>query len=336
MSSFDVAAALDLPELPAYTARVEQKLTEILPADNPYLDEPITRLLQSGGKRLRPSLVIAVAASQAKNVDDKIISACAAVELLHLASLVHDDTIDNAASRHNTATVNRREGVNRAILVGDYLLAKALEQAALADREIAQTIAAAFAAMCDGQARELADIGNLNRTQASYLQAVTGKSAALFAAACRIGGICAGLPDSQIDALANFGENFGLSYQILDDVLDFIADPKSFGKPIGTDLRERNYTLPLIFGLASPNGKKLKTLLQKPETQATITNALMKSGDIEKAILEAGKYTQSTANALHDFGDTTTRLSNFPNAYLNWALENLTAPPYKNAIFQKA
>ena len=334
MSSFDVAAALELPELPSYIEHVEQKLERVLATDNPYIQEPLDRLLKARGKRLRPSLVIAVAASQGKTIDQKITSGCVAVELVHLASLVHDDVIDNANSRWNLPTINHQEGVNHAIIVGDYLLARALEQATSVSREVAQTIASAFAAMCDGQGRELADTGNPNRTQASYLKAINGKTAALFSAACRVGGLCADLPNKQTNAFASYGENFGMAFQLIDDVLDFIVTPVLFGKPVGTDIHTGVYTMPLLFGLEDPNGKKLEALLQEFDALATITDILIKDGGIEKSILETGKYNKSAARALINFGDATTRLSNFPNTYLNWALENLAAPIYQPAVLK--
>ncbi|HEY1835249.1 MAG TPA: polyprenyl synthetase family protein [Candidatus Saccharimonadales bacterium] len=320
MSSFDVAAALGLPALPSHIARVEQKLTEILPPDNPYLSEPVARLLQSGGKRLRPSLVIAVAASQGKKINDKVITSCAAIELLHVASLVHDDIIDNAASRHKTPTINHREGVNHAIIVGDYLLAKSGEQAAMAGREIAQTVAAAFAFMCDGQARELADTDNLNRTQASYIQAVNGKTAALFAAACKVGGLCADLPKTQVIALARYGEDFGMAYQLIDDILDFVATSDSLSKPTDVDARQGNYTLPVLLALGGPNGKTFETLLLDQRLPGEpLTDALLKDNYIDQSIRKARTYSRRALHALSALGESF-GLENLPPAFMEWAL----------------
>lgn len=330
MSSFDIAAALNLPELSSYIARVEQKLEGVLTTDNSYLQEPIDRLLTSRGKQLRPSLLIAVVASQGKNIDERVISSCVAVELIHIASLVHDDVIDNATSRRNVPTINHQADVNRAIIVGDYLVARAITQAASVSQEVAQTIASAFAAMCDGQARELADIGNLNRTQASYLQAISGKTAALFSAACQIGGLCAKLPNVQIKALASYGENFGRSYQLLDDVLDFIADSKLFGKPVGTDLREGNYTLPLLLGLADSHNKELKKILINKTglVNSRLNELLTKDGSFEKTIAKAQEYNHVAIQPLESFESNPTMLAlkALPAAYLQWSLQ-LSAKP---------
>jgi len=326
MEPLNVSLALNIPELSLYFEQVEQALVAAAASAVPSIQAPITRLIQAGGKRLRPSLIIAIVISQGKEIDDKIVAGCVAVELLHLASLVHDDVLDDADSRHDAPTVNRREGLNSALIVGNHLLARAFEQAASAGQDVTRTVATAFAGMCDGEARELGDRHNVNRSMDSYLAAINGKTAALFSAACRIGGLCTELPPAHVQALARYGKKFGMAYQITDDVLDFIAAPELSGKPAGRDMHNGVYTLPLLLAPAGPRGKAGVSI-------PTVVDMLWQDGSLRQAIHMAYGYTRAAVAALKGrSGMASSGLVQLPDTYLDWALKNLAAEPYRSAL----
>jgi heptaprenyl diphosphate synthase len=191
-----------------------------------------------------------------------------AVELVHLGSLYHDDVMDEATTRHFVESVNARWGNLQAILAGDYLLAKASEIAAGLGTEVAGLLAATIARLCEGQLTELQDTFNAARTEERYFRSIAGKTAALFATACRIGGIVAGLPRDRIEALTTFGRAYGMAFQIVDDVLDVVATDEELGKPSGHDMVEGTYTLPVLRVLADEPTGELKQLLGSPLTDA--------------------------------------------------------------------
>jgi heptaprenyl diphosphate synthase len=334
MEPLDLAAIFGISELSTHVETVGQQLAGAVASENPYLHKPISRIFKSRGKRLRPSLIIAIAAANGKRIDETVIAGCVAIELVHIASLVHDDIIDDAASRRNIPTINSTEGLASAIVAGDYLLACAFQEAAKINTEASKVIASAFAAICDGQARELSDDHNMARTRASYKQAIHGKTASLFAATCRIGGLCAGLNQAQIAALAHYGENFGMAFQLIDDVLDFVSAPELSGKPVGNDIKEGVYTLPLILALAGPHGKKVRQLLKNNSdiSRLSLVDMLVQHDLINETISGAQGYNGLAVDALQGLGSNGANLARLPEAYVSWSLKNLVAPAYRSAV----
>lgn len=232
--------------------RVNAALHAAARADDEFLTEIAAHLIPARGKRLRPSFVIASALTGHSDpldpsaVTDDMVRAGASVELVHLGSLYHDDVMDDADIRHGVESVNHRWGNLKAILAGDFLLARASEIAASLGTEIAELLAATIARLCEGQVAELRRIYDRERTEDSYLAAIGGKTAALYSTSCRIGALVAGLPRGDIDRLTEFGRLYGMAYQIVDDVLDVVATEEQLGKPSGNDMREGVYTLPVI------------------------------------------------------------------------------------------
>lgn len=319
MSSFDVASALNLPDLPKHLERVDKQL-RIVARGSGILQQAISRLLQARGKRLRASLVIATATVRDRAVDDNVILACTAVELVHIASLVHDDIIDEADTRWNIPTINSEEGSDLAIVAGDYLFAKACELAASISSEAGQLIAQTITQLCIGQARELADAHNTERSIGSYYQAIEGKTAALFSASCRLGCLLAKLSEGEIEALTNFGKNFGMAFQIIDDVLDFTSTPEQSGKPTGNDLREGVYTLPLL--LALQKSRSTYETLIKQNDPPKLTAKLKADSFIAQAIVEAGNHSHAAMQSIDGLKNTYAYLSRFPEVYVAWSLNN--------------
>ncbi len=254
-----------LPHARSDKERVEQTLLEVVRIDgDPYLTEIASHLIKAGGKRLRPLFTVASAGAglpDGRQVGVDVVRGGVAVELVHIGSLYHDDVMDEAVLRRQADSVNARWGNLRAILAGDYLLAKASEIAAQLGVEVAGLLAATIGKLCEGQVGELQTLFDLGRTEQQYYPSIAGKTASLYAAACRIGGIVSGQSDASIDCLTEFGRLYGLAFQIIDDVLDVIATDEQLGKPAGNDMIEGVYSLPVIHTLASSDGDALRSLL---------------------------------------------------------------------------
>ena len=259
----------------------------------------VRRLLEASGKRWRPSLVIAVVCHSGKKIDEDAINAAAAVELIHLSSLVHDDIMDGGTFRHGIPTINAEEGEDSAILAGDYLLAKGCSLAASVSGEAGRVLSETVADLCDGQAKELSDQFNVKRTTESLLGAIRGKTSSMFIVSLTLGGLVSGLNARQLKALSDFGLNYGIAYQYADDVKDFAESFESTGKSVGNDVLEGNYTFPVILSLKGPNGLALKKLLGSKEVSAQkVYEILKQDGSLELALKEAEGYKQKAIASL--------------------------------------
>jgi len=287
----NVLEALDLPWLPDALARTEVRLKESVAAEDPYLTEIAGHLISAGGKRLRPVLAMAAAAAGGASVTEDVITGGVSVELVHIGSLYHDDVMDDAETRRGVPSVNAKWGNLVAILSGDFLLSRASELAASLGTEVAGLLAATIGKLCEGQVGELKTAFSPDRSFAAYESSINGKTASLLATAARIGGIVAGLPRNQIEALTTYGDNFGMAFQLIDDVLDLTATDEELGKPAGNDLVEGIYTLPVIRALTNAEiGASLRPLLGGPISSEVRDQAreLVRSSDgiaftIEKA-----------------------------------------------------
>ncbi|MFM7068616.1 MAG: polyprenyl synthetase family protein, partial [Actinomycetes bacterium] len=255
-----------MPTMGDDLARVELELMASAAADNEFLTEIAQHLISAGGKRVRPGFTIAAAATALPShapASEAAITGGVAVELVHLGSLYHDDVMDEAEVRRTVDSVNARWGNLRAILAGDFLLARASELAAGLGVEVAALLAATIGRLCEGQLLELQHTFDTDRSEALYLRSIGGKTASLLGAACRIGAIVADLPRDNIEALTTFGYSYGMAFQVVDDVLDMVSTTSDLGKPAGHDLEEGVYTLPVIRTLAGPVGPELRPLLTR-------------------------------------------------------------------------
>jgi heptaprenyl diphosphate synthase len=284
------------------------------------------RMISVGGKRLRPALAIATA-GLGDIFDHRVVAAAAAVELVQVGSLVHDDIFDEALTRRGTPTINAVEGNNEALFAGTYLLALAASEAASAGKEVAGEVARTVAELSVGQAKETQHLFDTKQGVDQYLSNINGKTAALFACSCRVGALCAGLPLDVVKQLGDFGRNFGMAFQILDDVLDLIADPDLLGKPVGSDIPSGVLTMPVLLELEGHNGGDMRMLLNR-RTPADLEQAkrmVIKSGRIEEATDLARKYADAAAAAIGSVSMDTRALSLFAGHYLEWALEQFVA-----------
>ncbi|MDE3223589.1 MAG: polyprenyl synthetase family protein, partial [Acidobacteriota bacterium] len=217
-----------------------------------------------------------------------------ALELMHLASLYHDDVMDEAVVRRNVDSVNARYGNLIAIVAGDYLMARSAAIAADLGTDVAGLLARTLAWLTRGQVSEVRTAYSTARTEADYYEAIEGKTASLMASSCRVGAMTARLPDAQRDALTEFGRCFGMIYQLRDDVLDLTATDNQLGKPAGQDLAEGIYNLPTLFALADDKvGDELHALLGRPlsdDEREQARKLVVATDGVERTIAAARSY----------------------------------------------
>ena len=300
-------SVLDLPGLRDDLDRVERALHTAVRADDAFLTEVASHLLSAGGKRLRPALAIAVGHLASTPASDAVVKGAASVELVHLGSLYHDDVMDEATTRRTVESVNARWGNLVAILAGDFLLAKASEIAAELGTEVTALLASTIGSLCEGQVRELQTAFNVGRTEDAYFSAIAGKTASLMATSCRIGALAAGLPRPHVEALTAYGHALGITFQIVDDVLDLVATDEQLGKPAGNDLVEGVYTLPVILALEERElGDRLRSSLGRPLDRAeadTVRGLIARNGSVTTACERARAYAAEAAASLAPLGD---------------------------------
>jgi len=301
---------LQLAVLRADLERVEAELAAAVRAEDPFLTELASHLIRAGGKRVRPTLTLVAAGTRSATLtpaSQAAVLGAVSVELVHLGSLYHDDVMDDATTRRTVESVNARWGNLRAILAGDYLLAKASEIAASLGTEVAGLLAATIGRLCEGQVLELEWAFDLRRSEESYFTSIAGKTASLLSTACRVGALVADLPRSQVDALSAFGHAYGMAFQIIDDVLDLVATEVELGKPAGHDLVEGVYTLPVIRALAGDAGPALRAHLGAPLDRAALDEAIAvvrDSGAVEASLATARSYADDARRAIEPFATT--------------------------------
>jgi heptaprenyl diphosphate synthase len=288
-----------------------------------YLTEIASHLIVAGGKRLRPVLSTVAAQIAGAEASGDAVRGGVSCELVHLGSLYHDDVMDEADTRRGVETVNAKWGNLQAILAGDFLLSRASEIAASLGTEVAGLLARTIGWLCEGQIEELRFTYNVNRTEESYYASIHGKTASLYGTAARIGGIVAGHDEPVVDALTEYGNAFGMVFQIVDDILDATATDEQLGKPAGHDMVEGVYTLPVLRTIASgtPAGDELAALLGAPldSTQQRQALAIVRSNvGVASAIETAREYVDRATSACERFPDTeaTTALREAPAALL--------------------
>jgi len=274
---------------------VEIELARQLMADPDPVAVPMRRLMEAGGKRLRPKLVQLASQIGPRHDALRAASLAAAVELLHNATLVHDDYVDESTHRRGRPTVAAAEGPERAIAVGDYYFAKATRLIAeIGNTEVTSTMADALEAICAAQIDDVALRGAFPGDHDSYLRVVRGKTAALFAASCASGALLSDAPPDVVEALRRFGDLLGIAFQMADDMVDF--SPSS-GKPVGLDIRQRVLSLPLIYAAEDRSvGPEVRRLLagsledeevDRVTELVTSSDALRRVGDEARGLVEA-------------------------------------------------
>ncbi|MFM8303621.1 MAG: polyprenyl synthetase family protein [Actinomycetota bacterium] len=294
-------AELDLAPLTPDMGRVEEVLRESVESEDRFLGEVAQHLVSAGGKRLRPALTLcaAYAARGASPASDAAVTGGVACELVHLGSLYHDDVIDEAQTRRGVPSVNARWSNIVAILAWDFLLARASSLAASLGADVAALLAATIGELCRGQVLELAHLFDAGRTEEAYASAIEGKTAALFATSCRIGGMVSDVDEPTLDALTRFGHHLGMCFQVVDDVLDLTSTDETLGKRAGQDLIEGIYTLPVIYSVR--DSAALTDLLGAPLDGERLTQAraiVAENGSIDAALAVARDHATKASEAL--------------------------------------
>ncbi len=300
---------LALPSMDADLGRIEASLRRAVSTTDAYLTELASHLIVAGGKRLRPVMAVAAALTQHDHASDDVIEGGTSVELVQVGSLYHDDVMDEAEMRRGVTSVNARWGNHRAILSGDFLLARASEIAASLGAEVAGLLGNTIGRLVQGQIAELTTQYKIERTVAEYLSSIDGKTASLFSAAARIGGIVAGLPRPHIDALTVCGQAYGMVFQIVDDILDLTKTEAELGKPAGHDIVEGVFTLPVIHTMTQGGaiGDELSTLLSSPVDATGLGRALTlvrSNGGLAHAAKVAREYATVAAEAMAPYRGT--------------------------------
>lgn len=281
--------------------RVEALLRERPPEQHEAIGVAVDHLVGGGGKRLRPALVLLSAHLCGANVN-RAVFAAAAVEMLHTATLIHDDLIDGSLMRRGVETLNARWSPGATVLTGDYVFARA---AYLASRtgsvRLMQRFAETLMVICNGEVRQMFDGRGRRVSRREYEQRIYSKTASLIAMSTEAGAILANADEGTSGALLTYGERLGLAFQIVDDVLDFVADEGTLGKPVGSDLRQGLVTLPLLLFLEEePDHPALCRALQNPSEEAVreAVQAVAGSDAIGRALEVARDYAESAVAAL--------------------------------------
>ncbi|MEX0819121.1 MAG: polyprenyl synthetase family protein [Pirellulaceae bacterium] len=242
-------------------AEVERLLKSELRSDHPYVDELVRYGCLLGGKRLRPTLLLLTAKAIGQLTHEHLILG-AVVEMIHTATLVHDDVLDEAETRRHLATVNSRWDNKASVLLGDYLFTHSFYLASTTGSAWAcQEIGRATNIVCEGELRQKGCRGDFALNEVEYLEIIAAKTAELTACSCRLGAHYAGASEEVVQRLTNFGRDLGIAFQIIDDVLDLQGEEETTGKSLGTDLEQQKPTLPVIHALESHPAEKREELL---------------------------------------------------------------------------
>jgi octaprenyl-diphosphate synthase len=286
-------------------------------------------LINAGGKRLRPMLTLASARLFHYQGADHV-KLAAAVELIHGATLLHDDVVDQSALRRGASTANIIWGNKESVLVGDFIFARAFELMVEAkDLRVLKALSHASGVIAQGEVLQLTTQKNLSATFETYLQVVEAKTAALFAAATEVGGLISGRTREEEEAVRQFGLNFGVAYQLIDDALDYAGFEASLGKTVGDDFREGKMTAPVVFAVARAREH------EKPFWRRTIADGDIRDGDFEQArdYIERDGAIEDTISCARDYADKALEaMASVPENEFSKALENLVVTSTARAV----
>src|SRR5436305_5686069 len=308
-------SAVQRPSLDALTALVAADLQQVNRLIVERMHSPVALIPQlaghivaAGGKRLRPRLRLASARLCGYRGEDHLALA-AAVEFIHPATLLHDDVVDSSDLRRGRDTANAVWGNKPAVLVGDFLFARSFQlMVEVGSLRILEILSHAAAVIAEGEVPQLITANDTATTEAAYLEVIEAKTAALFAAASRIGAVVAERPTDEEEALARFGCNLGIAYQLIDDMLDFSARPSEFGKAVGDDFRDGKITLPIVIAFARGDAEERafwrRTLEQGEQGPDDLDRALRlveRRGALVETLARARVYAAAAIEALSLF-----------------------------------
>lgn len=288
--------------------RVDEEIRKNLKSNVPIISIIVEHLLQSGGKRLRPLLLI-LSAKLCGYQGEEHIPMASLIEYIHTATLLHDDVVDHAELRRGIESANSKWGNEACVLVGDFLFTKSFSlMVENGNPKILQAISHATTLMAEGELEELIKTNDLTLTEEEYLSIIIRKTAVLFSAATRIGAILGKVSEEKEKALSEFGMNFGIAFQLIDDALDYASREEEFGKKIGIDLQDGKVTLPLIYTLRHCNPEE-KTFIQRvmdsdPLEKSSfleVVKMIEKYKGLDYTYQRAGQYVEKAKEHLFSF-----------------------------------
>ncbi len=308
----DMSASAPQVKVPAFRlisdqlSRVRNLIKQQLTSQNAAGD--ITGMLEQissrSGKMIRPGLVL-LAGRSCGTITDKHISVAAIIEMIHNATLLHDDVIDEGKQRRGLPTVNSLWGNESAVLLGDFMLSHVFKMCAQLESHVGDVIATAAVRLCKGELRQVAQKNNWQLNEAEYIDVITEKSAVLFSSSCFLGGLLAGARESQAQSLADFGLNAGIAFQITDDLLDIIGDESKTGKTLGSDVDKHKLTLALIHLLKTVDEREKDTIIssfldrkEKQYDKNALVEILNHHGSLEYARSRAQEFVTTAKRSL--------------------------------------
>jgi octaprenyl-diphosphate synthase len=308
----DISAVFQLmePDLKS----VEEQFEENLSSQVPLIPTIGRYILQSGGKRFRPLLLL-LTARLCGYRGDQAVPLASIVEFIHTATLLHDDVVDNANLRRGQKAANTIWGNGASVLVGDFLFTKSFSlMVASGDIRVLKALSDATTRMAEGEVLQLLKTCDIEISEEDYLEVVVNKTAVLIAAACQIGGLLGKVPEHQVLALHDFGMDVGVAFQLMDDCLDYVADAAELGKTIGADLEEGKITLPLIHTVrqcTESERSAIRTVVEKEAVEPGDLDAVLrlieKYRGIEFAREQAGQRVSRAVARLDSFGEAPER-----------------------------
>ena len=312
--SASIASNLTLKQILAPVAgdieQIDDVLRSIANIDYPLLQQGMEAIIAAGGKRLRPAILFLVAQFNRYDME-RLLPMSAAVELLHTATLVHDDTIDRALMRRGLPTLNAFLDESTTVLAGDYLFAKSAVLSTMGGVQRATRIfAEALVAICEGELEQKFSSKHLNTSRDLYYKRIYSKTAALFAAAAEIGAVLSDAPEDEVQSLRQYGRQIGMAFQVIDDILDMQATSQELGKPSGADLRQGTVTLPTMLYLASASEADHEAVRRLVEDEGRhdgladeIIAKIARSGALDEAHRVARQFADEAKAALIGFPD---------------------------------
>jgi len=245
---------------------LEAELLSVIHSPEKLITDMSKHLVEAGGKRLRPALYFMCAQNRVCDTE-KFMPLAVAIELIHMATLVHDDVIDNSAIRRGKPTANSCWGNHSSVLIGDYLFAKAFSLvASKVSNKMLKVLTDVICSMCEGEINQNRSTFHADQVENDYLGRITQKTADFIAASCELGALAAELPENEVQAFREYGYSLGMAFQITDDILDITASAEELGKPVGNDLRQGIVTLPVIYALQhSSRSAELREIVQTPD-----------------------------------------------------------------------
>ncbi|MDQ3929492.1 MAG: polyprenyl synthetase family protein [Chloroflexota bacterium] len=305
-----------LQPVAADIAGIDNILRSISTLDNPLLNDMIEAIIAAGGKRLRPAILF-MSARFNDYALERLLPMSAAIELLHTATLIHDDTIDEALVRRGLPTLNSLIDPGTTVLVGDYIFARSAVLSTMGGKQRATRIfAESLVTICEGEIEQKFSTHHIPRSIEQYYKRIYSKTAVLFAAAGELGAVLSDAPQDQVQSLRHYGKQVGMAFQIVDDILDFRSTTQQLGKPVGGDLRQGTVTLPTMYYLESANeaGRDIVTRVIETEerTESLVEQAITlvnESGAVERAHSEAVRYVEDAKAALTTLPDIPIRQS---------------------------